>query len=176
MDDRPRSPECGYSLRGLPEGHRCPECGFELGINRRVFLGRPSDRIGMVARVLVSLWVGLGFVGAIREPGVAALAVQCLGAVLVGAWWITWFKRRKPYYVILADNELIYHEKGREKLRVKSDQVWSAEYSSLSREIILLDRHGLRVGAIPDLGGRDYKLIVELCAAINSRAAAETHR
>jgi hypothetical protein len=160
-------------LQGLPAGHRCPECGFQLERDRTVFAGRRSGRFGMAVRVVVSLWVGLGFIGVAREPDTVGVVIQCAMAALVIAWWLTWFRRRKPYFVILADDELIYREAGAEKLRVKLDRVWTAEYSSLAKEVVLLDRNGQRVAAIPDLGGRDYKLVAGLCSAINRRAAAE---
>jgi hypothetical protein len=120
----------------------------------------------------VSLWVAVGLIGLLRRPSIVAGVLQSLAAVLVVAWWVDWFRRRSPYYVVLTDKHLIYRAAGRERLRVKLREVWCAEYSSLSREIVLRNKEGQRIAAVPDLGAPDYSLTGSLCSAINQRVGS----
>lgn len=93
---------CGYNLRGLPEGGRCPECATPIGLAIRGSLLRFSDPrwIGRVAqglRILVwsmPLWVvaaiAAGTLSAWAHPvyaHVITLGVSVVG--FVGAWLIT---------------------------------------------------------------------------------------
>ena len=174
MKSLSRCPECGYRLKGLPKAHCCPECGFAFDESTKVFEGRRgSGYLAIALYSLLTLWAGfstvwVGIVGG--ELFVLLVDGAITGALALHGW--SWLKRRKRYYVVVSDREIVFREAGSEKLRLQLDDVWRAEYLSLSREVALFDRHGQRLAVIPDLRMRDRQFVDELCAAINRSAEA----
>ena len=68
-------PVCGYSLEGLPDRHRCPECGFEYARDTEVF--RRVDRalitevtVCAIFMVVALLMVLVGHIPALSWSGV----------------------------------------------------------------------------------------------------------
>ena len=79
---------CGYSLRGLPANHRCPECG--LRFDERCALYRVTN-----PRQLLALWLivfGGGWVSLRNLPHLAKLgsasAWQKVGAIAGALWFV----------------------------------------------------------------------------------------
>lgn len=137
----------------------------------QVFEGRRARLDGgFVLRVVVTLWVGADLVYTVARCGTLQIVFVSVLAVLVGLWWWDWLRRRRPCYVVLTPTEVIFRDRGGERVRVQLADVWSAEYASLSKEVHLRDRDGQCLEAIPDLAARDYAGIAALCAAINERA------
>lgn len=169
-----RCPECGYRLKGLPKAHRCPECGFAFDESTKVFEGRRgSSYLAIALYSLLTLWAGFSTVwGGIVRGELFVLVVDGAITGALGLYGWGWLKRRKRYYVVVSDREVVYREGGCEKLRVQLDDVWRAEYLSLSGEVALLDRDGQRLAVIPDLRVRDRRFPEELCAAINRQREA----
>lgn len=106
---------CGYSLRGLPANHRCPECG--LRFDERCALYRVTN-----PRQLLAFWLmilGGGWVSLKNLPHFANLAGasawETVGA-LAGALWIVfvaagiWFfvrRYRRGFEVAITGDGLI---------------------------------------------------------------------
>ncbi len=102
--------ECGYLLRGLHFGHKCPECGTVIErehIDHSHLMDAPAPylktlRIGM-GLICLGLWspviaVFVAQISSARSMGpFAALAILLAGPILfiIGGWIIT---RRKPHH------------------------------------------------------------------------------
>lgn len=159
--------KCGYPLRGLPERHRCPECGWSYGPETEVISGRRAQsRLGLVVRVLLTAWV---VVGVTRARGTLEIvATGSLGLLLV-LWWWHWWRGRRPYSLVLSPTKLRYYERGRKKLALDLRRVWLAEHSRRSQQVKLSDRDGMCLGVIPDAGRLDDATAGRLCAAVNER-------
>jgi predicted RNA-binding Zn-ribbon protein involved in translation (DUF1610 family) len=111
---------CGYSLRGLPANHACPECG--LRFDERCTLYRVTN-----PRQLMVFWLmifGGGWVALKHLPHVANLgaasAWEMIGA-LAGVAWIVcvpialWFivrSYRRGFEVAITTDGLIVHLPG----------------------------------------------------------------
>jgi hypothetical protein len=96
-------PDCGYSLEGLPHGHRCPECGFlpEPGLivlwgwsgpRSGEGLTRPAPR----GQALFGWALFLAWLGSYAYSGhwTAVLAV----ALLIGVPWLYYTLRLRSGY------------------------------------------------------------------------------
>jgi len=106
---------CGYSLRGLPANHTCPECG--LRVDERCALYRVTN-----PRQVLAIWLmilGGGWVSLKHLPHLANLADasawDTVGA-LAGALWVvfvaagTWFlarRYRRGFKVAITSDGLI---------------------------------------------------------------------
>lgn len=164
-------PECGYDLAGLPQTHRCPECGLSFDATTMAYEGRRGDTYPILAlRILLTLWIGSAMLLALVRQEIMTWKWNALVGVLVAWWWYRWLRRRRPFYVLLTETEVIYREGGQEKLRVDLGRVWRAEYLSFSKEIALLGNEAMRIAVIPDLRQQDSAVLAELCAAINERS------
>lgn len=92
-------PRCGYSLRGLPADHACPECGLRYDERSLLFRRRLSGRVwlnllGFLGGAMI-VWLDLAWfmrLGVWRWPGSPYLALAYLGML---AWvavhiWRQW--------------------------------------------------------------------------------------
>ena len=106
---------CGYSLRGLPSRHACPECG--LRYDERCALYRVTNPKQVLA--VWSMMLGGGVLSLQNLPHLANLAAasawETVGA-LVGALWVVfaaagiWFfirRYRRGFEVAIASDGLI---------------------------------------------------------------------
>ncbi|MCA9290994.1 MAG: hypothetical protein KDA25_07690 [Phycisphaerales bacterium] len=84
-----RCPRCHYDLRGLPDAHRCPECGFEYDMSSLFLVGRPF--VGQTPLGLSLMFFGWSAMAI--NWGVWILPVMLLapamwfGFVAASRWW-----------------------------------------------------------------------------------------
>ncbi len=104
-------PQCGYSLRGLPETHHCPECGLAYDAASELFKHvNPKALVWSVVAVAIGgLWVLVNSASVTRAlPGAwmwlsVLFAIFYIGVVLWIAWrfWRTY--RRGPMVATMPD-------------------------------------------------------------------------
>ena len=163
-------PSCGYSRRGLPEGHRCPECGLARDGGTVVFdVTRRRSRAWLVAGALLTAWVAVALLCGLARNDPLIIGVYGAATLLAGSAWIIWLRSLGRRCVVVTSSEVACHQRGRRTWAVSLRRVWRAEVSNLSREIALFDREGRRIATLPPFAGVDQKVAEALCGAINER-------
>ncbi len=170
-------PECDYSLRGLPAGHGCPECGFAFEPGTQVFHGyrRPGLLARMLTLVLLAVAVPLAtqaLFGAVSGATTQAelLALIGWGGLVAYLLWVVWQRRQRQarWYVLLDSRGITYRE-GDEEIHIAGGEVYAAEYSPFSHGILLMNADGKMIGYVPDLKQPHYREIAALLRAIRLR-------
>jgi len=163
-------PSCGYSRRGLPEGHRCPECGLAFESGTVVFdVTRRRSPGWLVAGALLTAWVAVALLFGLARNDPLIIGVYGAATLLAGSAWIMWLRSLGRRCVVVTSSEVACHQRGRRTWAVSLRRVWRAEVSNLSREIALFDREGRRIALLPPFAGVDRKVAESLCGAINER-------
>lgn len=143
-------PACRYSLRGLPEKHSCPECGFRYDRNA-CLLTRP--RLGLIvfgatsAAMLVTgvaLWWWLGeWVGRGMAPSLF-VSVGLMG-VLASAWRL----RRSSRFIVVSRDELRVVDCRYQEKSFPMNEIADAEWSRISGAVTVTAFGGRELIVIP---------------------------
>jgi hypothetical protein len=172
LSPRQRCPECEYRLEAPPPSHQCPKCGFVLDTTAIVFHGRRPAWTWVIFVTLLTLAQVAGLIRAVARADVVEVVLGVIVVALLAAYSTSLIRRLRPHSVTVTDGDVIYRDGGRERWRVSLASVWSAEYLSLSNEIVLLGPDGELVATVPNLADWDYSLVAGLCSAVSERAAA----
>lgn len=171
-------PRCGYSLKGLPTQHRCPECGLPVDRRWRVFGGRTMRRGNVRAMrvVLGPVAFVLGYV--VLSAGVLLL----FGRMPRNMWYmfliygtplaaVLWYLFSKPKgFVAVGPDGLAVHYRGKSATVYPWADLGRAQYV-LGRGLIEIPRAGptLRLRTSTFFRGNTFE--VDACVqAINSFA------
>jgi len=138
---------CGYSLKGLPEVHRCPECGHE---NDRESTAIREPRVFAKLNAVAGVVVFLAVTARAWVRGVASLShpMVALAVALIAAAWIQVRRRARTIVVSRRSLELID-----EASKVKSytmEDVADAHWSFATGRTRITDRKGRVVVIIPN--------------------------
>lgn len=119
-------PACDYSLKGLPERHRCPECGLLCDQSMEVFQGNPN-----LVEWILWAGAGMGFVGslgtAISGRGVRDLLLFML-LILIPLY----FRSLRAARFILGPGGLTIVRRGRPTETIEWAVIRGAAYVSAS--------------------------------------------
>ena len=129
-----RCPVCRYDLRGLPAEHRCPECGLGIDDSMNTWRMRKPSRFIWAVTVGNNLLFLFALISYLRGDGARYLfavtpTVLCVGALLIGAFWI----RKRPRIVL---SQTSVATKGRFSWRFEVFQL--ADLDVVSREPLVV--------------------------------------
>lgn len=108
---------CGYSLRGLPANHACPECGLRFDEGCALYrVTNPKQVLASSIMILAGGWVSLKNLPHLANFA-AASAWDKIGALAAALWIVfviagTWFivrRYRQGYEVAVTTDGLIIH-------------------------------------------------------------------
>ena len=158
-------PICAYSLLGLPDDHRCPECGFEFQRDTIVVeQARVAIRSGAIVNPIL---FGAAVIGWLMGRIVLPLVGLFATLLAVSLW-----RLRTPKMVFLVSSrELQLLRRGRVWARYPMTNIRDAEYSWITGEVTVMACNGPPVAVrIPYgflLSGKRAKRLV---CAINEYA------
>lgn len=146
-----RCPDCGYALQGLPAAHTCPECEFAYTADMRV-AGVRRATIGLWVLGLLTIWWALGALQLVIEKRWPAAIVQSVLVITLSLVWYAWRRRGRNRAIVLTSEHLLTRADGAERERLRRAAIWSAEYQLSTGDIVLRDRDGMQLLAIPGMG------------------------
>ena len=102
-----RCPQCEYSLEGLPDNHRCPECGFAYQSKSfRVFRQRGYFWLYAGGAVFMLCFVG-AYCLILGRVAIHMLVYSAVFAV-VSIGQIVYEKCRKPNRIALSEDRIVF--------------------------------------------------------------------
>lgn len=111
-----KCPRCGYSLRGLPGDHACPECCLRFDARCELYrVINPKRLVGVWIAMIVSGWVVLSNLPHLANFGAATLweklcavvAVLWFPSVAYGIWFIVERYRRGFGVAVTSDGLIV---------------------------------------------------------------------
>jgi len=167
-----RCPECGYSLRGLPEKHRCPECVFAYSPDMLVFQARARvSWLRLAVWALVLFVLGFGLLINVVAASSAQTGISTFALLVVLVLSYPWWRSVRRRYLLLTSRDLVLRERGHDAVRIPLAEMGSATYSSISDEIDLLGRNGRHLATLPYMTGRDLAHTRRIVEAVRERGA-----
>jgi len=157
-----RCVRCGYSLKGLPAVHRCPECGREND-RESVAVREPrltAKLLAVAGTVIIVAWAALVWMrgGSWSYPMIAPAAL-----VLAGAW-IQMSRRARLVVVSHRGLELI--DEFSEVRSYPMQNVADAQWNSATGAIGVTDRQGRAIITVPKnfLGSKraNWKIVLAI--------------
>ena len=139
-----RCPLCNYSLVGLPEQHKCPECGFSY--DKRMEVLTPASRtqvFGIIFLTLVFLSQA-AFFG--WRGGLASIPLIAYATILFGPLFgfYLWRKRRRDKILLSLDGLQVIKKSQSGPLHLWQD-IRLAKQSFVNGDAILLMQDGDRI-------------------------------
>lgn len=162
-------PVCRYSLQGLSEPLRCPECGLRLGIEPLLF--RPSGNAWLIFALLAAV-VSIGVLLLLWTNGsdpvlywwVAILAFQSLGPLF--CW-----RRARLRFMIVSAKEVRIFQNNIETTVVPLDTHTDARWDWTTGRITF-QRFGTETGA--SFGPQSGRIAREILQSIEGRIGRAT--
>jgi len=165
-------PICEYSLRGLPDPHRCPECGFEY--DRAMQVIRQSAKLSALEFAWVSVFlffVALAVAAGRNLSLWQYLKLGLFAVVAISAWRVIRGRRNKAI-LWLGGMVLVGRESGPERFSWK--QVESINYRRFGGAAQLIASGGTTITDIEqDFFGSNAKTLAFIRAAKEWRAQYE---
>jgi len=160
-----RCPSCGYSLTGLPDVHRCPECSLEYVKESRAVRWRCTHAI-----VALSIGSAITFIFGLailcmRGTPSAALGT---GVVLGGCLWRI---RQSKTTIVISPNEVRVVRAGVADRRYPLETVARADRPFLSNHLRLIGYDDRLIGTIPGAMFNSLSRLDELAAELNCNIA-----
>jgi hypothetical protein len=111
---------CGYSLRGLPANHTCPECGLRYDEQCALFrVTNPKQLVAFWAMIFGGGWIVLRYLPGIANLGglstwkmIGALAAVLWVICVLTAMWFLVRHYRRGFKVAITSDGLIVHLPG----------------------------------------------------------------
>lgn len=159
-------PICNYSLTGLPDQHRCPECGYDYDRDSRmVDLSLPFQRFLPYVYGALAIW------GAylLWQQGIGmALIMGSLfpAAMIFGHYW------QKRGTTLLTTTDIQFIRDRKVLWRCPLDNAVSAYSSPYDGHVSLHDTEGRELRRLPDALRWTVPQTKKLAAAINARFKA----
>jgi len=160
-------PICSYSLSGLPDEHKCPECGFEY--ERDAFFIE-QERLGLRLFAIASAALCVGVLVAWRLGRIGFMAVAPFAMLLVGSLFRVATPRRG---FIVSRRELQFVRNGRLDQGFPMANIRGAEYSWITGEVAVTAHDGTVPLRIPRGFIWSTKRAKSLAAAINDCASKQ---
>ncbi len=161
-------PHCKYSLEGLPDIHRCPECGLDYNKNCEVFQASYPFLIFrlilscMVSFVLLNIWPWIS--SDYRIFFVVVLGLLWL-KVLWGSYHVV-LDIRFPK-VVVTPNGLIVIKRYGELTQYSWNEIGNAKWNFRTRGITLLSPHGMILESFPRNYFRDSQCLHRFVESVN---------
>jgi len=161
-------PCCKYDLTGLPDRHRCPECGYDYD--------RHSDMVELVhpfKRALPFIYTALTIWGAflIWRSGFTHSFV--MGVVYPALITLPWVCQRRRV-TVMTPTELQFIAGRKIASRCSLENVASAYWSPIAGHVVLHDAEGLELRSLPDTPRWSSTDTKRITAAINNRLKLRT--
>ena len=160
-------PICSYSLSGLPDEHKCPECGFEY--ERDMFFIQ-QERLGLRLLAITNVALCVAVVVAWHLGRIGLIAVGPFAVLLVGSLFRLAAPRRG---FIVSRRELQFVRNGRLDQRFPMAKIRGAEYSWIAGEVAVTAHDGTVPIRIPRGFLWSTKRAKSLAAAINDFASKQ---
>jgi hypothetical protein len=167
-----RCANCSYRLRGLPDGHACPECGFVLEPGASVFEPGPRITMKLLMGAIALVWLTTAaFVTASRSQPLAMLANGAVALAIA-----VWLGRRlwTRAHSVVVGSGIVFWDSAGKVLHLPINRIWRADYAPLSSEVKLVQSDGTTLATIPPLRGRTHDVMIELARVINEHVDADT--
>jgi len=134
-----RCPNCGYSLRGLPEEYLCPECGFSYDVNCVVF-AEPRNAwkgLAVLNSVILLAFAARGVLRGWSEAD--SLSILPFGVMMLG--WL-WHLSRPPKRIVISSQEIVLLKTNQERQTIAMSLVGDAHWSWTTGDIHLYGMDG----------------------------------
>jgi hypothetical protein len=160
---------CGYDLRGLPDCHKCPECGLPFARDAIILRAGPQDSVLVAALGEILIYAIVGIAALFFWNWI--LAASAVGVLLLASVWFA-LRPRRP-----ADPKLLLGDDGFTILgplktwrHFDWPSVRSARVSRFKGRVHLFDAAGQEIAAIPFADIGSWSNAQRLLAEIKSRA------